>query len=190
MATLPDIPSHEHFISAVSATDDGLCLRLISDVYPCTESSAFALQAHKVQDSAEIIGFLARVRESEESVIVHWKDNALVVVTESGDERVILADSFSGSAETLNTAELSAALSRVCEWYRFENELNGRLYARLKAVQELLQEQMRRVQLKAASHEPESSVGVLYAQQLSLLGRLLREAQLKPNPSSSGREEA
>ena len=177
MSERPEIPGHEHFVSAVSVAGNTLSLRLVSEAHPGTSAGAYVLNAFEATNAEEVLKFLASVQRESEYVYVCWRGEHVAFSNEMGDEVVLEAGKFTGSSEPLNSEELSAALAKTYSRFIAEEESNRVSSAKLQRVRELLAEQARRIAAKAMSHEPKSAAGVLYAQQLSFIERVLRETE-------------
>jgi hypothetical protein len=172
------IPEHWHFLSAISLADRSIAMRLVPDIRSTdAKAEACALRAHRVHNADGVLRFLKDVEEANECVCVQYHGNELMVETERGGELVIAAESFTAAIEPLTSTECTDAVQRLYSRYVSENEANQKLWAKLQKLQSLLSEQARRAQVKAASHESSSSVGVLYAQHLRFIERLLRETE-------------
>ena len=178
MSHVPDIPGHEHVISQIEDTDGVLTIRLVSDIHPGTEADAYLLKAHSVRNPDQVRQFLGRMKDAGEYLYARWRGTDLALAAEYEEEFLIEAEKFEVTAVELSAAELSGAMQRVYSWYLAENESGRRMHAKLQQVRDLLTDQMRRVSTKAAAHPPDSSVGVLYAQQLAFIHRLLSETEV------------
>jgi hypothetical protein len=153
-------------------------MRLVSDLHPGTDASAYHLEIQGVAEAERVLSFLSRVRAEEAFVYVSWRDNSLVFAAEQGEELCVSGTEYTGVEVELSAPELQSALRRVYGWYLAENESTRRLHLKLQTARELLHDQVNRVRVKAASHVPDSAVGVLYAQQLSFLERVARETEV------------
>jgi hypothetical protein len=174
---LLDIPGHEHVISHFEYDGSVLAVRLVSDVHPESEADAYLLKAFGVRNSNEVLSFLGRMRDHEEYVYAQWRGNVLALGAEYENELLISAERFEGSSVELSQAELTRAIHRVYGWYLAENERGQRFNARLMRIRELLTDQAKRISRKAEAHRQDSAAGVLYAQQLAFLRRLLAEIE-------------
>ena len=171
-----ELPGHEHAVSSAAIAEGTLILRLVSDIHPGTDAAAYELTVHQIENPEVVLRFLAAVRERNEHVYAQRKGEVVSVTTESGDEVALIGSSFAGGEEPLNTTELSGALARVYSWFEAENASNRAALGRLNRICSLLAEQARRIEVKAGSHSHDSAAGILYAQQLQFIGRVLREA--------------
>jgi hypothetical protein len=77
----------------------------------------------------------------------------------------------------LNREELSKVLSGVKTHFERNDKALTAINKRLKTVIDLITERIRRTEIKASSHQQNSTAGVLYAQQIELLKHLQRELQ-------------
>ena len=100
-----------------------------------------------------------------------------MVSDESGDEVELSAASVQCRLAQPNTEELSRFLSRARMQYEHEHQASSTALNRLQVIQELLHEQLRRLEVKAAAHSPGTTAGVLYAQNIQFLQRLLGETE-------------
>lgn len=177
MDTLPDIPGHEHLVSHVEYDGLALAFRLVTDIHPGYAAHAYWLRAARPSAPEAAVAFLQRAQTERDFVFAFWTGRTLSLATESGEEFKLSAERFEGALDQPNAAELRSALERVFEWYTAGNEMAAHLNSKLQRVRELLLDQASRVRVKAATHPTDSSVGVLYAQQLAFIERLIREAE-------------
>jgi hypothetical protein len=177
MIDRPQVPGHEHFVSAVEFDGETLSLRLVSNWHPGAQAAAFALQAHGIKKATEALAFLTSFKEQDTYVYVSWMGDELVISSEVGGEILIEARGFTGGVEHLNTDELTRELTWVYSLYAAASDSSRASSTKLSRLQHLLIEQVRRIEVKAASHESQSAAGVLYAQQLSFIERMLREME-------------
>ena len=162
-------------MSSVAIADGTLMLRLVSDIHPGTDATAYELKVHQIESSELVIGFLTGIKERDGYVYLHEKDGAVFVAAEHGDEVALIGGHFDGTVEPLNTAELSRALARVYSWFEAESASNRSALQRLNQIRGLLAEQAHRIEVKAGSHSPDSAAGILYSQHLQFIERVLRE---------------
>jgi len=170
-----DLPSGEHFLSAVSLTADDLSVRLATDYHSGSDGTAYELLAHGLHRIEGTVHQLERLKESREYVYVYWRETQIILEGEHGDEIHLEATSFSAKSAAPNLEELRSALGRSRLEYEAESNYSRRTTAKLQHVRDLLVEQARRIEIKATSHEPNSAAGVLYEQQVQFIERLLRE---------------
>lgn len=178
MNARPEIPGHEHRISFVELVGDALVVRLAPDSHPDAEASAYRISIKRADEPEAARSFLERLCTNEEFVYVFWKDDLLVFAAEHGEEFFVSGEGFEGVAVELSQAELRYALKRVYAWYLAENESARNLRSKLQTARELMADQANRTRVKAASHATDSTVGVLYTQQLNFLERLARETEV------------
>ena len=178
MSELSDIPAHEHRISRVEMDGNVVTFRLVSDIHPGYEADAYELKAIGVQGADHALAFLLSVKEDEDQVFTSYDGQKLTLSTESGLEYALAADSFEGGPAEISAEELRFALEKVYGWYVAENESMRRLQPRLQSVRTLLVDQAQRIATKSVSHASDSAAGVLYAQHLSFVERLLRESEV------------
>jgi hypothetical protein len=167
-----DLPGHEHTVSAAALEGDNLFVRLIADFHVATEAAAFELHVSKIEDASAVVAYLHRAKEANEYLYVFERDQFVVLSDESGDEIELKAEAIRIKLDKPNAAELGQFLSRAREAYEQEFKASSAALIRLRAVQELIAEQIRRLEVKAASHEPGSTAAVLYAQQIQFLHRI------------------
>ncbi len=167
-----DLPGHEHTVSAAALEGDTLFVRFIADFHVGTDAAAFELLASKIEDASAVIAYLHRAKEANEYLYVFERGQFVVLSDESGDEIELRAESIRSKLDKPNADELGQFLSRAREAYEQEFKASSAALTRLRAVQELVGEQVRRLEVKAASHEPGSTAAVLYAQHIQFLHRI------------------
>lgn len=178
MSHLPDLPGHEHVISHFEYEGGVLAVRLVSDLHPGSEADAYLLKAHGVRNLDEARQFLRRTKDAGEYLYARWRGAELSLAAEHEEEFLISAEKFETAVVVLSAAELSAGVRRVYGWYLAENESGRRMHAKLLRMRELLTDQMTRISRKAEGHTLNSAAGVLYAQQLAFIQRLLAETEV------------
>jgi hypothetical protein len=167
-----DLPGHEHTVSAAALEGDDLFIRFIADYHVGSDAAAFELFASKVETGPKVLAYLDRAKESDEYLYIFERGDVVVLSDESGDEAEIKADSIRSRFDNPNAEELAAFLNRARAAYEQEFKASSAALARLRTVQELVLEQLRRLEVKAASHETGSTAAVLYAQHIQFLQRI------------------
>jgi len=99
--------------------------------------------------------------------------NTLTVTSAGGISTDIAAASLKVLNDRLNEAELKEQLTLVHRWYVSANSSFRQASGRVEAVRATIIEQIRRTELKAEKHDQEGAAGVLYAQHLAFMKRLL-----------------
>jgi hypothetical protein len=168
-----DLPEHEHTVSAVRLDGGNLFVRFIADYHVGTEAAAFELMASDVDDAEAVVAYLLRVQEANECLYIFERDGVVVVSDDGDDEVALKAKSVRVRLDQPNADELNRFLAQAREQYEQEYKASTGALSRLRAIQELVHEQLRRLEIKAASHEPGSAPAVLYAQNIQFLQRLL-----------------
>lgn len=172
-----DLPGHEHTVSAARLDAGTLFVRFIADFHVGTEAAAFELEASNVVNAGEVLAYLQRAQAAEEYLYVFERDGRVVLSDESGDEVALNGEAIRSRLDRPNNDELARFLALARKLYEREHEASSSAFARLRGLQELLHEQLRRLELKAASHEPGTTAAVLYAQNVQFLQRLLGETE-------------
>jgi len=167
-----NLPSHEHTVSAAALAGDNLFVRFIADYHVGTDAVAFELLASKIENASAVVAYLSRAKEANEYLYVFERGPVVVLSDESGDEIELRAESIRSKLDKPNTEELGHFLVRAREDYERESKASSAALTRLRAVQDLVGEQTRRLELKAASHVPGSTAAVLYAQHIQFLRRI------------------
>lgn len=179
MTTRPEIPGHDQFVSRVELLDSVLTIRFVTDIdHPGMPEAAYSLKVFGAKDPESGAAFLQRAWNEKVVVYPAWAGDCLLIATEAGGEFLICAESFEGGEVELDVNEVKASRDRVYEWYELETAATGRLRERLQRVVELLLDQRSRIEAKRAGHLPDSAAGVVYAQHLAFVERLLREAEV------------
>lgn len=173
----PDLvlPEYGQFIAASEVAGDQLTVRLTPEMLLEPGAMAFVIRARTVANVEAALASLRQLSETEGYVYVYWRESDLVLEDEGGFEVVVQAKEFSGGPVELTAEELKDALRFSQRLYENAHALGRKVEARLQHLRELLVEQARRLEAKGANHAPDSVAGVLYAQQLQLIERLLRE---------------
>ena len=177
MNTLLALPEDAQFVSTVQVEEGALAVRLIPESILEPTATAFVVRSQAPLNTTAAVAFLTKARDSEDYLYVYWRDDALTVEDEGGNELTIQAQSFSGGPVELTVEELKGALHLSQRLYEGAHAQSREIEARLQNIRQLLVEQARRVSIKAAGHEPDSAAGVLYAQQIQFLERLLHAAE-------------
>jgi hypothetical protein len=172
-----DIPGHEHYVSAHELKDDQLFLRLTSDYYAGEECGSFELSATGVAQPDQVLAYLNRAKEGNQYLYALARDGGVVLADEDGDEITIQAATIEVRQDVWNRSESAYALTQARDQYEREYESGHRASGKIQRVRELVEEQLRRIEVKAGSHEESSSAGILYAQHTQFLVRLLRETE-------------
>ena len=172
-----DIPGHEHFVSAVELSGADLLVRLVSNYHAGTDAAAYELRASRVTDVDRIFEYMTRAKEGGEYLYAFERDDSVVFSDESGNEVAVRAATLDCRFDSLNIEEVTQALAQVQSQYEREHESERRTQAKLQRARELIYEQIRRIEVKTASHGADSDAGVLYGQQVQFLERLLRETE-------------
>lgn len=167
-----DIPGHEHTVSAAALEDDNLFVRFIADYHVGSEAAAFELFASKVEEAPKVLAYLYRAKEEDEYLYIFERDDVVILSDESGNEVELKAGSVRSRFDKPNAEELAAFLNRARAAYEQEFKASSTALAKLRTIQELVLEQVRRLEVKAASHEPGSTAAVLYAQHIQFLHRI------------------
>ncbi len=167
-----DLPGHEHTVSAAAVEGDDLFIRFIADYHVGTDAAAFELFASKIEAAPQVLAYLYRVKEAGEYLYIFERGDVVFMSDESGDEVELRADSIRIRFDKPNAEELAAFLNRARAAYEQEFKASSAALGRLRTVQELVLEQLRRLEVKAASHRPGSTAAVLYAQQVQFLQRI------------------
>ena len=167
-----DLPGHEHTVSTVSLDGGNLFVRFIADYHVGSDAAAFEIVANELEDAASVVAYLYRAKEANEYLYVFERGQVVVLSDESGDEIEVRAESIRSKMDKPNAEELGQFLVRAREAYEQEFKSSSGAHARLRTVQELVSEQVRRLELKAASHVPGSTAAVLYAQHIQFLQRI------------------
>jgi hypothetical protein len=170
----PTLPEFGHFVSACDYADDVLTIRFTPESVLEVGAVAFVVQACRPSNIEATLTFLHQAIAAAEYLYIFWRDGALLIVDEGGNEIMILAEEFFGEPTSLSVEELKSALIFCKSLYDNAHSHGCLVESRLHALRKLLVEQARRIEIKTASHGRESTAGVLYAQQLAFIERLLR----------------
>ena len=58
-----DLPSHEHYVSAVALDGDNISVRMLSDPHAGTDTLAFEVKATRVAGAQHVLKYLSRSEE-------------------------------------------------------------------------------------------------------------------------------
>jgi hypothetical protein len=167
-----DLPDHEYAVSATVLNGDNLFVRFIGEYHGGVDTAALELVANKIENSSKVFAYLQRAKESNEYFYVFERGQFVVLSGESGDEIELKAESFQSKLDRPNVEEFEKFLARVQEAYGQEYKTSVSARAKLTTIQDLVGEQVRRLELKAASHEPGTTAAILYAQHIQFLQRI------------------
>jgi hypothetical protein len=165
------LPDQEAFVSSVETNGATLCVRLVCDYHPESDSAAYVVVASEPMNVQEAIKFLEQCKSENIYLYTRQDGEAISLTTESGDALRLEAKSISSTMMPLNAEEFSQALSRVWEWYLSENQALRVAREKIQAAQTILSEVERRVEVKSSRHL-EGTTAVLYSQQISLIRRV------------------
>jgi hypothetical protein len=152
-----------------------LNVRFIVDFQPgeALEPQVLCMVAEQVSDASRCAQFLLDRREGNESVHLARAGHILTVTSAGGISMDIAAASLKVQYDRLNEAELNEQLALIHRWYVSANSSRRQASGRVDAVRATIIEQIRRTELKAEGHGQEGAAGVLYAQHLAFMKRLL-----------------
>lgn len=169
------IPQHEVYVSYLSWNDLRITARFVTDYYPESEQPRYALcvEAFDVIDAPSAARVLEDFKSSGDPVYVGVENNALYVQGPLGN-CIEIRGTLSISNDALNVDELSKELTRAYDAYLSTDESLARSLSRIKKARDLLQEQVRRVEVKAANKAMGSTAATLYSQQLTFMRRILK----------------
>ena len=170
-------PNYELLVSSVRLEDDALDVRLIGDFHPESQPQVFRLVARGLKQPQETLAFLTLCQTNAEGVYAFWRDESFCLESEGGTTLCLSATSFEGGPAEYNETELRVVLDRTWAWYKSENLSNQKAHHKIQRLRELLSEQARRIATKSLTHEVDGTAGVLYAQQVQFIERLIREIE-------------
>ena len=174
---LLDIPGHGHYISAYELNGDKAFVRLASDYYAGEECSSFELRASGIAQPDHVFAYLSCAKEGNVYLYASERDGQVVLSDVDGDEVVIKAQSVECQQDSWNRSESAYALAQARDQYEREYESGRRASNKVQRVRELVEEQLRRIEVKSSSHESSSAAGILYAQHAQFLNRILSETE-------------
>ena len=167
------IPGHEHYVSAHELKAGELFVRLASDFYAGEDCGSYEIRANRVQNADKIYAYLSRAKEANQYLYAVERDGQVVLADEDGDKVVIEGSTVDCRHDVWNRTESIYALAQARNQYEQEYEHARNASSKVERVRELVSEQLRRIEIKASSHESRSPAGVLYTQQAQFLQRLL-----------------
>jgi hypothetical protein len=174
-STLTEIPQGDMHVTRCVHLGATLDLRFMVDFQPeeALEPTVLYVVAEQVSDASRCAQFLLDRREGNESVHLTRAGNTLTVTSAGGTSLDIAAASFKVLNDRLNEAELKEQLALVHRWCLSANSSFRQASGRVEAASATIIEQIRRTELKAEKHDQEGAAGVLYAQHLAFMKRLL-----------------
>jgi hypothetical protein len=174
-STLTAIPQGDMYVTQCVQLGATLDVRFMVDFQPeeALEPRVLHVVAEQVSDASRCAQFLLDRREGNESVHLTRAGNTLTVTSAGGISTDIAAASLKVLNDRLNEAELKEQLTLVHRWYVSANSSFRQASGRVEAVRATIIEQIRRTELKAEKHDQEGAAGVLYAQHLAFMKRLL-----------------
>jgi hypothetical protein len=176
MAVGLSLPEDAQWVSEICLDKNVLSIRLVPVVIDANLPCAYVLNVHEVADPASAITFLKKICNSDQDdyVYVYLRDGNLVIALEGGDKLILRTLKFSTQVVDLTVAEFRKELQFYKKLLENSNNHVVALTTKLNAVTGYLVEQARRIDIKAASHNPQSTVSTLYKQQQSLIERVLK----------------
>ena len=174
-STLTEIPQGHMYVTQCVHLGATLDVRFMVDFQPdeALEPRVLCVSAEQVSDASRCAQFLLDRREGNESVHLTRAGNTLIVTSAGGISVDIAAASLKVVNDRLNEAELKEQLALVHRWYVSANSSFRQASGRVEAVRATIIEQIRRTELKTEKHDEEGTAGVLYAQHLAFMKRLL-----------------
>jgi hypothetical protein len=174
-STLTEMPQGDMYVTQCVQLGATLDVRFMVDFQPeeALEPRVLYVVAEQVSDASRCAQFLLDRRQGNESVHLTRAGNTLTVTSAGGISTDIAAASLKVLNDRLNEAELKEQLTLVHRWYVSANSSFGQASGRVEAVRATIIEQIRRTELKAEKHDQEGAAGVLYAQHLAFMKRLL-----------------
>lgn len=175
-STLTEIPQGDMYVTQCVQLGATLDVRFMVDFQPeeALEPQVLCMIAEQVSDASRCAQFLLDRREGNESVHLARAGNTLAVRSAGGISMDIAAASLKVQYDRLNEAELNEQLALVHRWYVSANSFLLQASGRVDAVRATIIEEIRRTELKAEKHDRAGAAGVLYAQHLAFMKRLLR----------------
>jgi hypothetical protein len=172
---LTEIPQDDMYVTQCVHLGATLDVRFMVDFRPeeALEPQVLCMVAEQVSDASRCAQFLLDLREGNEPVHLTLAGNTLTVTSVGGISMDITAASLKVQYDRLNGAELKEQLALVHRWYVSANSSLRQASGRVDTVRATIIEQMRRTELKAEKHDQEAAAGVLYAQHLAFMKRLL-----------------
>lgn len=169
------IPQHDVYVSHLSWNDLRITARFVTDYFHEFEQPRYALcvEACDVIDAPSAVRALEHFKSAGDPVYVEVEDDALYIQGPLEDF-IEIRGTLSLSNDALNTDELNRDLTRAYDAYLATEESLDRSLSRIKKARDLLQEQVRRVEVKAANKATGSTAATLYSQQLTFMQRILK----------------
>jgi hypothetical protein len=174
-----DVPVGEFLISAVDSQEARLSVRLVSDYHPDSTPQAYLVVFEDPEAPHTAAAFLERCLREQTAVYLIEKANAVEFETEGGEYCEVKHGGASLQTDTFNASELSVILKRVYGWYISSESALRAANDKIDQASRLLVESSRRIEIKAASHTPNSTAATLYSQQADFVRRVL--SMLKAN---------
>jgi hypothetical protein len=173
---LTEIPQDDMYVTQCVHVGATLDVRFMVDFQPeeALEPQVLCMVAEQVSDASRCAQFLLDRREGNEPVYLTLAGNSLTVTSAGGISMDITAGSLKVQYDRMNGAELKEQMALVHRWYVSANSALRQATGRVDAVRATIIEQIRRTELKAERHGQDGASGVLYAQQLAFMKRLLR----------------
>ena len=178
MNTLLHLPTQGQFVSAVQLVSGVLTIRLKPESVIEPDACAYLLSAYEPINGPGALRALELIRDAGEYQYISAQEDAVVLSGEGGEEIILNAERFSGERAELNASEFREALAFAVRLYENAHTSCRQAESRIHRVRDLLDEQARRISVKAAGHEARSTVGVLYAQQAQFIERVRRETEV------------
>jgi hypothetical protein len=172
---LTEIPQDDMYVTQCVHLGATLDVRFMVDFRPeeALEPQVLCMLAEQVSDASRCAKFLLGRREGNEPVHLTLAGNTLTVTSVGGISMDITAASLKVQYDRLNGAESKEQLALVLRWYVSANSSLRQASGRVDTVRATIIEQIRRTELKAEKHDQEAAAGVLYAQHLAFMKRLL-----------------
>lgn len=169
------LPPEDLYVTHCEQSGSTLKLRFVGDLYPDAQAPEEALEIilEQLEDAPACVEFF-RPLMRDEPVYLEARGNKLVVTAGTGAVLSMNPASLTIARVELNRDEMRQHMKLVQEWYLAAHHNLTKATGRMKAARDLIEESLRRTQLKSAGHGTGGTAAVLYEQQLHLLRRLLR----------------
>lgn len=170
------VPAGEVFVSSFDQLENDFTIRFVNDFHPevIEGDEVFCLKLGGLREAGMLANYLADCIRNGECVYLSQVDHSIELVSESGESLVVTFTTINCQKAAFNELELRKSINRIYACYEHERAALREARIKLNKVNKFIDDQRRRVEAKAGSHEATSTAGLLYRQQLDTLSRLSR----------------
>lgn len=142
-----------------------------------TEPPVFTVVVSHPDDAQAIAERLGRVMQADSWSHVSVTEGQVALQSDHGEQATITGQRVDWERGHYQDRDFKRLAQKNHDWGQSQYQALAAQSKLLSTLQALTREQLRRLEAKAAGHEPGTTARTLYEQQMSFLVRLLKEAK-------------